>query len=106
MALAALADAATDVLVARRTLAFAALTGAPAHWSSRPILVPLALDAALLVLAIPTRLGSKIALVVGIAAFASRFGLRGERTSWTLIYGVVATWLLATHFFALGRPRR
>ena len=105
MGIAAVADVALDGLVARRALAAAETAGTGDAWS-RDLVLPLALDGALLVLAIPTALGSRIALAVGIAAFASRFGLHAERSTWTLIYGVVTTWLLAMHFFALSKRSR
>ena len=104
MGIAAVADAGMDGMMARRAIALAELTGSHDAWS-RTTVLPLALDGALLVIAVPTLLGSRIALAVGIAAFASRFGLHAERSTWTLIYGVVTTWLLAMHFFALSKRR-
>jgi hypothetical protein len=102
MAIAALADGALDGAIARKVHAAAADVGAP---FPQPLAIALGLDAALFVLVLPTALGSRIALGAGIAAFASRFGLGVERSSWTLIYGLVTTWLLATHFFATLRRR-
>ncbi len=104
MGLPALADGAVDGMVARRALALMEERGGG---SALPhaMGVALALDAALLLLALPTALGSRIALGLGIAAFASRFGLGVERSTWTLIYGVATTWLLATHFFATFKRR-
>jgi hypothetical protein len=103
MTLAALADGAMDGVVARRVVLATATYGGSLPSATS---LALALDAALLLLALPTVLGSRVALGVGIAAFASRFGLGGERSSWTLIYGVCTTWLLATHFFStFGRKR-
>jgi hypothetical protein len=69
---------------------------------------PFVLDGALLFCAVPTFLGSRAALAIGIAAFAGRYGLRpGQANSaWTTIYGIVTTWLLAMHFFALTRRKR
>jgi hypothetical protein len=102
MALAALADGAVDGALARRMLALAA--GEPVPFP-RELGIRLGLDAALLLLALPAALGSRVALAVGIAAFASRFGIGFERSSWTLIYGLCTTWLLATHFFATFKRR-
>jgi hypothetical protein len=102
MAVAALADGAIDGAMARRAMAATAELGVP---FPRSLTMGLALDAVLLVLVVPTALGSRVALGLGIAAFASRFGLGVERSSWTLIYGVATTWLLATHFFATLKRR-
>jgi hypothetical protein len=101
MVIAALADTGIDWLLARRMLQ--PMPGAHLEWSSLPRATTLALgcDAALFLLALPTALGSRIALGIGVAAFASRFGVGSEHPSaWTLTYGVCTTWLLATHFFA------
>jgi len=101
MVIAALADTGLDWLLARRMLR--AVPGAHLDWSALPRATTLALgcDAALLLLALPTALGSRIALGIGVAAFAARFGVGSEqRSTWTLVYGVCTTWLLATHFFA------
>lgn len=103
MALAALADGALDYAMARRALD---LTGEPGGPIPRTLTIAFGLDAGLLLLVLPTALGSRIALGLGIAAFASRFGLGGERSTWTLIYGLCTTWLLATHFFATFKRRR
>jgi hypothetical protein len=102
MALAALADGALDYAMARRALDVTSEAGSSIP---RTLFISFGLDAGLLLLALPTALGSRIALGIGIAAFASRFGLGGERSSWTLIYGLVTTWLLATHFFARFKRR-
>ena len=104
MALAAVADGAMDGEIARRALAVTATYGE--HALPRMTGIALALDAALLVLVLPTLLGSRVALGLGIVAFASRFGLGVERSTWTLIYGLCTTWLLATHFFSTFRRRR
>ncbi len=81
----------------------------------RDLVTSLWLDGGLAVLALATGIGSRVglavgrvALVLGIVAFASRFGLGGERSVWTEIYGVVTTWLLATHFFGTfsRRPKQ
>jgi hypothetical protein len=112
MAIAALADGALDFAMARRALAAAAdsAESGTAAFSlasiPRTLSISFGLDAALLLLVIPTALGSRIALALGIAAFASRFGLGVERSTWTLIYGLCTTWLLATHFFATFKRRR
>jgi hypothetical protein len=107
MAVGACLDFATDGAMLRRALQLESL-GVPAAASfwARPQSLPLVLDVTLLALAVPTFLGSRIALGVGIAAFASRFGLDREHSPWTLIYGVVTTWALATHFFATLKRRR
>jgi hypothetical protein len=106
MAIAALADTGLDWLLARRALR--AMPGGHLEWSTLPRATSLAFacDAALLMLALPTALGSRIALGIGVVAFASRFGVGSEeRSTWTLVYGVCTTWLLATHFFATFRRR-
>ncbi len=68
-------------------------------------LIALALDGVLLLLAVPAWRGSRLGLGLGIAAFVLRFGEMEQRSTWTLVYGVCATWLLATHFFATWKRR-
>ncbi|MGO8999487.1 MAG: hypothetical protein ACLQVI_39685 [Polyangiaceae bacterium] len=102
MVLAAAADGVLDGVIGHRLVENARLTAAPVPHA---LTIALALDAALLVLAIPTALGSRIPLALGIVAFASRFGLGVERSSWTLIYGLCTTWLLATYFFGTFKRR-
>ena len=106
MALAAAVDGGTDGALLRRVLDAAPEAWARLPFWSRPWVLPLALDATLLAFAVPTFLGSRAALAVGIAVFAARFGLEKEHATWTLIYGVIATWVLATHFFATFKRRR
>lgn len=103
MGLAALADGGMDGVVASR-LHEASVTGG-LNSIPRSLQYALGLDAALLLLTLPTVLGSRIGLALGVAAFASRFGVLAQRSTWTLIYGVCTTWLLATHFFATFRRR-
>jgi hypothetical protein len=105
MAVAALADAVFDGAIARRAQAVMDSDGGTASLP-RTTLIALALDAGLFLMAIPTALGSRIALGIGVAAFAARFGIGVERSTWTLIYGVCTAWLLATHFFATFKRRR
>jgi hypothetical protein len=104
MTLAAVADGAIDIAMARQLLAGTPEAGAGGALP-RALAIAMTLDAGLLLLAVPTWLGSRIALGVGIAAFASRFGLGGERSTWTLFYGLITTWLLATHFFGTFKRR-
>jgi hypothetical protein len=103
MALAAVVDGVADWAMARRAVAMT--IDAMSAPLPRSLEIGLALDAALLLLVLPTALGSRVALGMGIAAFASRFGLGIERSTWTLIYGLCTTWLLATHFFGTFRRR-
>jgi hypothetical protein len=107
MSIAALANGGIDWALARRALAGVPEGRADLSSLPRPIALALSFDAGLLLLALPTALGSRVALAVGVVAFASRFGLGSEeRSTWTLIYGVCTTWLLATHFFATLKRRR
>jgi hypothetical protein len=98
MAVAALIDGATDGALLHRALVNPTIWSGP--FFSRPYALPLSLDAGLLGFALPTVLGSRVALAIGVVLFAARFGVGGDRPSWTLIYGVVTTWALATHLFA------
>jgi hypothetical protein len=62
------------------------------------------LDASLVAFAAGSFFGFRWALVPAIGAFVVHFSQQPERSTWTVIFGLVATWLLATHFFA-ARPR-
>ncbi len=102
MGLAALLDTASDGVLARRARALSVGLSVP---FPREHVYRLALDGALVTLAIATAFGTRVGLALGVAAFAARFGVAGERSTWTAIYGVFTTWLLATHFFATFGPR-
>lgn len=107
MIVAAVIDGATDGALLGRTRQVSVEAWESLPFWSRPHTMPLALDLGLLLFAIPTALGSRIALAIGVLLFASRFGVEKEHASWAVIYGVVTTWALATHLFAtFKRPAR
>jgi hypothetical protein len=66
----------------------------------------LALDAIFFLLGFATFFGLRVALGIGIAAFVLRFGFEPHKETLSLLYGLIATWVLATHFFAAGQKPR
>jgi len=84
-------DAMTDAVRVSR--------GGPIGW-------PVWLDGAMLVLGVATALGLRFALALGAAAFVTRIALLPERSTLTLMFGVIGTWLLANHFFAASPRKR
>jgi hypothetical protein len=88
-------------------LLLAAINGASDAWRMNhglPVTLPFLLDASLAAFAVCSFLGLRWALVPAIGAFVAHVSQQPERSTWTVIFGLVATWLLATHFFA-ARPR-
>lgn len=61
------------------------------------------LEAGMMLLAFTTFFGQPVALALGVAAIAARVAMLPSRSTATLIFAVVAIWLLSTHFFAAWR---